>query len=68
MLHICRYHLDSDHSSQHDDKPEDIAQRILTLPGNVGKIKSGNLIIFIREYFKISRFNILNNLILALII
>lgn len=24
-----RYHLDSDHSSQHDDKPEEIARRIL---------------------------------------
>lgn len=27
-----RYHLDSDHSSQHDDKPEDLARRILALP------------------------------------
>lgn len=27
-----RYHLDSDHSSQHDDKPEDVAKRILMVP------------------------------------
>lgn len=24
---FCRYHLDSDHSSQHDEKPEDISHR-----------------------------------------
>ncbi|XP_022915198.1 ankyrin repeat and IBR domain-containing protein 1-like isoform X2 [Onthophagus taurus] len=29
-----RYHLDSDHSSQHDDKPEDLTRRILTLPSS----------------------------------
>ncbi|KAI4467591.1 rbr family ring finger and ibr domain-containing [Holotrichia oblita] len=29
-----RYHLDSDHSSQHDDKPEDIARKILALPSS----------------------------------
>ncbi|CAH0550555.1 unnamed protein product, partial [Brassicogethes aeneus] len=27
-----RYHLDSDHSSQHDEKPEDVVRRLLTLP------------------------------------
>lgn len=27
-----RYHLDSDHSSQHEDKPEDVARRMLAMP------------------------------------
>ncbi|XP_048517886.1 ankyrin repeat and IBR domain-containing protein 1 isoform X5 [Dendroctonus ponderosae] len=27
-----RYHLDSDHSSQHDEKPEDLVRRFLALP------------------------------------
>ncbi|XP_060529635.1 ankyrin repeat and IBR domain-containing protein 1-like isoform X2 [Cylas formicarius] len=27
-----RYHLDSDHSSQHDEKPEDMVRRFLALP------------------------------------
>jgi hypothetical protein len=31
-LTACRYHLDSDHSSQHEEKPEDIAKRILAFP------------------------------------
>lgn len=34
-----RYHLDSDHSSQHDDKPEDVARRMLTLPSTSVKAK-----------------------------
>lgn len=34
-----RYHLDSDHSSQHDDKPEDIARRILALPSTSVRTK-----------------------------
>ncbi|XP_075209752.1 uncharacterized protein LOC142317242 [Lycorma delicatula] len=29
-----RYHLDSDHSSQHDDRPEDLARRILAIPAS----------------------------------
>ncbi|RZF33312.1 hypothetical protein LSTR_LSTR007657 [Laodelphax striatellus] len=28
-----RYHLDSDHSSQHDDRPEDLSRRILAVAG-----------------------------------
>ncbi|XP_039298971.1 uncharacterized protein LOC111051560 isoform X2 [Nilaparvata lugens] len=28
-----RYHLDSDHSSQHDDRPEDLSRRILAVSG-----------------------------------
>lgn len=34
-----RYHLDSDHSSQHDDKPEDVARRILQLPSTSVRTK-----------------------------
>lgn len=34
-----RYHLDSDHSSQHDDKPEDLARRILALPSTSVRTK-----------------------------
>lgn len=34
-----RYHLDSDHSSQHDDKPEDVAKRMLTIPSSSMKTK-----------------------------
>lgn len=34
-----RYHLDSDHSSQHDEKPEDISKRILALPSGSTKTK-----------------------------
>ncbi|KAL3288406.1 hypothetical protein HHI36_002854 [Cryptolaemus montrouzieri] len=29
-----RYHLDSDHSSQHDEKPEELAKKMLTLPSS----------------------------------
>lgn len=29
-----RYHLDSDHSSQHDEKPEEIARKMFTLPSS----------------------------------
>ncbi|KAL1501925.1 hypothetical protein ABEB36_007156 [Hypothenemus hampei] len=29
-----RYHLDSDHSSQHEEKPEDMVMRFLALPSN----------------------------------
>ncbi|XP_044747423.1 ankyrin repeat and IBR domain-containing protein 1-like [Coccinella septempunctata] len=29
-----RYHLDSDHSSQHDEKPEELARKMLTLPSS----------------------------------
>ncbi|KAK9873731.1 hypothetical protein WA026_002087 [Henosepilachna vigintioctopunctata] len=29
-----RYHLDSDHSSQHDEKPEELAKKLLTLPSS----------------------------------
>lgn len=31
---IFRYHLDSDHSSQHEERPEELAQRILALPAS----------------------------------
>jgi hypothetical protein len=34
-----RYHLDSDHSSQHDDKPEDLARKILALPSTSVRTK-----------------------------
>lgn len=34
-----RYHLDSDHSSQHDEKPEDIARKLLALPSTSVKAK-----------------------------
>lgn len=34
-----RYHLDSDHSSQHDDKPEDVARKMLTIPSTSSKTK-----------------------------
>lgn len=34
-----RYHLDSDHSSQHDEKPEDISRRILALPSGSTRTK-----------------------------
>lgn len=34
-----RYHLDSDHNTQHDDKPEDIAKRILALPSSSVRTK-----------------------------
>ncbi|XP_017769602.1 PREDICTED: ankyrin repeat and IBR domain-containing protein 1-like isoform X2 [Nicrophorus vespilloides] len=34
-----RYHLDSDHSSQHDDKPEDVARKILALPSTSVRTK-----------------------------
>lgn len=34
-----RYHLDSDHSSQHEDKPEDVARRILAVPSTSVKAK-----------------------------
>lgn len=34
-----RYHLDSDHSSQHDEKPEDLARKILTLPSTSVRAK-----------------------------
>lgn len=34
-----RYHLDSDHSSQHDDKPEDIAKKNLNLPSTSVRTK-----------------------------
>lgn len=30
----CRYHLDSDHSSQHEERPEELARRILALPAS----------------------------------
>ncbi|XP_056638664.1 ankyrin repeat and IBR domain-containing protein 1-like isoform X1 [Diorhabda sublineata] len=30
-----RYHLDSDHSSQHEDKPEDVVRRLMALPASV---------------------------------
>ncbi|XP_054276599.1 uncharacterized protein LOC128995607 [Macrosteles quadrilineatus] len=33
-----RYHLDSDHSSQHEERPEELARRILALPAST----SGN--------------------------
>ncbi|XP_063237548.1 uncharacterized protein LOC134539440 [Bacillus rossius redtenbacheri] len=29
-----RYHLDSDHSSQHEEKPEDVVKRLLALPAS----------------------------------
>ncbi|KAJ4428786.1 hypothetical protein ANN_25779 [Periplaneta americana] len=35
-----RYHLDSDHSSQHEEKPEDIAKRILAFPAAASSAKS----------------------------
>ncbi|KAK6633139.1 hypothetical protein RUM43_012883 [Polyplax serrata] len=44
-----RYHLDSDHSSQHDDKPEDIAQRILTFSGASDKLQSGQQFLTFRD-------------------
>lgn len=34
-----RYHLDSDHSSQHDDKPEDMVRRLLSLPSTSVRTK-----------------------------
>ncbi|XP_074035864.1 ankyrin repeat and IBR domain-containing protein 1 [Leptinotarsa decemlineata] len=34
-----RYHLDSDHSSQHDDKPEDMVRRLLALPSTSVRTK-----------------------------
>lgn len=34
-----RYHLDSDHSSQHEEKPEDIARRILAIPSTSVRTK-----------------------------
>lgn len=34
-----RYHLDSDHSSQHDDKPEDIGRKHLNLPSSSVRTK-----------------------------
>ncbi|KAJ8942883.1 hypothetical protein NQ314_009900 [Rhamnusium bicolor] len=34
-----RYHLDSDHSSQHEDKPEDMVRRLLALPSTSVRTK-----------------------------
>lgn len=34
-----RYHLDSDHSSQHDDKPEEVARRTLGFPSSYVRTK-----------------------------
>lgn len=36
-----RYHLDSDHSSQHDDRPEDTGRRMLALPDGESPIDVG---------------------------
>lgn len=43
-----RYHLDSDHSSQHDDKPEDVARRMLAIPSTSVKAKQ---LVFLQQSY-----------------
>ncbi|PNF19231.1 hypothetical protein B7P43_G08208 [Cryptotermes secundus] len=47
-----RYHLDSDHSSQHEEKPEDIAKRILAFPAaaSFGKSMSGRHFLLLHHH------------------
>nr|CAD7260701.1 unnamed protein product [Timema shepardi] len=44
-----RYHLDSDHSSQHEEKPEDIVKRILAHPAS-SKAMSGRHFLLLHHH------------------
>ncbi|XP_066998592.2 uncharacterized protein [Anabrus simplex] len=45
-----RYHLDSDHSSQHEEKPEDIVKRILAFPAASGKALAGRQFLLLHHH------------------